>query len=691
MKFMHIWIGNIPECCENAGNTEGSCKSVATAAEARTMVRAVLADPELQPEEITVHLTDGQYSPDDFIFTKEDCAQNCRVIWQGEESAILHGGLTIPKEQWQMPDAEMAARFPEEIRDKVRMADLTAYGFSYEDWGEMQTIGAFCSVEKYTDVPKGSRCEAFCGDQRMTIARYPNEGYLQLDAVADVGDCAEFPAQNYYRDWGERKNHRGGIYIIDRKTNAHISKWADPSTAWAFGYFMWDWADSSTPITVDNVNRRIFPKYVSRYGAVKGADYYLYNVPEELDSMYEWYLDRKTGKMYFYPSDDAENIDFYCHEKPLISCKNTENMTFRNLTLRCTMGNGVQCDGQNMIFEKILVKNIAGDAMVINGTGNLADTCEVTHTGKGGIYIGGGDRQTLTPGNNRVTNCYIHDFSEVYQTYQPGVRLSGVGNICDHCEICNSPHSAIMYSGNEHIMEYNYIHDMVLMSSDAGAIYAGYDWCANGTVIRYNRLERIGKGQFQPDGIYWDDGLSGQTAYGNLIINVGKNGFLVGGGRENTVEGNVIINCRIPIQYDDRNREGFVNDGWARAAVNKPDAPHWQHLKAVPYDQGIWKKKYPLLSKIICDFDKYDDPDFPINPTYSSVKGNVIIDKEGNLGLIAKSVYTYSSVTDNLVYSTEEEAGLHPDTWQFTDDSPVFKMIQGFENLPVDQMGRIKE
>jgi len=329
--------------------------------------------------------------------------------------------------------------------------------------------------------------------------------------------------------------------------------------------------------------------------------------------------------------------------------------------------------------------------MVINGTGNLADTCEVTHTGKGGIYIGGGDRQTLTPGNNRVTNCYIHDFSEVYQTYQPGVRLSGVGNICDHCEICNSPHSAIMYSGNEHIMEYNYIHDMVLMSSDAGAIYAGYDWCANGTVIRYNRLERIGKGQFQPDGIYWDDGLSGQTAYGNLIINVGKNGFLVGGGRENTVEGNVIINCRIPIQYDDRNREGFVNDGWARAAVNKPDAPHWQHLKAVPYDQGIWKKKYPLLSKIICDFDKYDDPDFPINPTYSSVKGNVIIDKEGNLGLIAKSVYTYSSVTDNLVYSTEEEAGLHPDTWQFTDDSPVFKMIQGFENLPVDQMGRIKE
>ena len=581
----------------------------------------------------------------------------------------------------------MACRFPEEIRDKIRMADLTAYGFSQEDWGEMQTIGAFCTADKYSDVPAGSRCEAFCSDHRMTIARYPNEGYLKLDAVADVGDCAEFPAQNYYRDWQNRRDHRGGIYIMDRQTNAHIQKWADPSTAWAFGYFMWDWADSSTPITVDTVNRRFFPKYVSRYGAVKGASYYLYNVPEELDNVYEWYLDRKTGRMYFYPADDAETIDFYCHDKPLISCRNTRNMMFRNLTLRCTMGNGIQCIGEDMCFSRILVKNIAGDAMHIDGRNNCADSCEVTHTGKGGIYISGGDRQTLTPGNNRVTNCYIHDFSEVYQTYQPGVRLSGVGNTCDHCEICRSPHAAIMYSGNEHIMEYNYIHDMVLMSSDAGAIYAGYDWAAHGCIMRYNRLERIGQGEFHPDGIYWDDGHSGQTAYGNLIIGVGKNGFLVGGGRENTVKNNVLIDCGIPIQYDDRNRDGFVHDGWARAATNKPDAPHWQHLKAVPYDSGIWKEKYPLLSSIVFDFDRYDDPDFPVNPTYSTVSGNIVIDKNGNLGRIAKSVYDYSTVENNPVYTSYEEAGLDPETCSFAPDSPVFREIPDFINLPVDQMG----
>ncbi len=662
----------------------------ATLAETKSQIRAILASADA-PDSITVHLAEGQYTPADFTFTAEDCAENCHITYQGEPGTVIHGGLTVPSDKWQAPDAAMAARFDEAVRDKIRMVDLTAYGLSYQDWGEMQAIGAFSTVSKYTNVPAGSRCEAFCGEKRMTIARYPNEGYLKIEAIADVGDCAEFPAQNYYRDWGERMDHRGGCYIIDRATNAHLLRWADPATAWIFGYFMWDWADSSSPITLDRTNRRFFPKYVSRYGARAGALYYLYNVPEELDVPGEWYLDRQTGRMYFYPEEGAETIDFYCRETPLISCQDTVNLTFDGLTLRCTMGDGILCRGNHMTFRNLLVKNLAGSAGTITGYHNLVDTCEVTRTGKGGFGIIGGDRQTLTPGESRVTNCYIHDFSEVYQTYQPGVRLDGVGNTCDHCEICNSPHAAIMYGGNEHIIEYNYIHDMVLMSSDAGAIYAGFDWCAHGCIMRYNRLERIGANGFHPDGIYWDDGHSGQTAYGNLLIGVGKNGFLVGGGRENRVEDNVLIDCGTPIQYDDRNRDGFVHDGWARAAINKPDAPHWQHLKAVPYKEGIWLEKYPLLSKIITDFDQYDDPDFPINPTYSFVRRNVIIDGEERLGRIAQSVYDYSTVENNPVYKTAEAAGLDTETWQFAEDSDVYRVIEGFQNLPVAEMGRLKK
>ena len=142
----------------------------------------------------------------------------------------------------------------------------------------------------------------------------------------------------------------------------------------------------------------------------------------------------------------------------------------------------------------------------------------------------GGDRKTLTPGNCMVLNNNIHHFAEIYETYAGGIHLNGVGNTITHNEVAFTPHAAIFYSGNDLIIEYNYIHDAVLHSDGAGAIYSGQDWTQRGTVIRYNVLERIGSDRFKPCGIYWDDRLSGQMAYGNFLIHIGHNGFLIGGG-----------------------------------------------------------------------------------------------------------------------------------------------------------------
>ena len=153
-----------------------------------------------------------------------------------------------------------------------------------------------------------------------------------------------------------------------------------------------------------------------------------------------------------------------------------------------------------------------------------------------------------------------------------------------------------------------------------------------------------------------------------------KNGFLVGGGFENTVRDNLIVgDGESPIHYDDRNRDGFVHGGWAKQAVNTPDAPHWQKLRATPYLSDAWRAKYPSLGRLKTDFaTDPDDRDFPINPTDSVIEGNVIVHRDGYLGGIADSVYRYSRVTDNAVYRTCEEAGLDPETWRFRSPRPGF-------------------
>lgn len=661
----------------------------ATLSAARDAVRTVVGGGLTEP--VTVHIGAGEYRMHGITFDNRDSGTgDCPITYQADGEVVLHGGISVGADAWLMPDDDMAARFADDARPHIRMISLTSLGLTRRDWGEEIAIGAYETSAKYDDAPRGCGCEFFTGGRRMTKARYPNDGFAKLEAVMDVGEVREFPPQNYHRDWFDRRNHRGGAYIIDRETAKRVEHWKTPDLAWMFGYFYWDWADSSTPVTFKIENRVVYPKFVSGFAARAGANYYFYNVPEELDAEGEWYLDRETGNLYFWPWDGAQTADFSCRGEPLITCNDTKYLTFSGFTVMATMGDGIHVNGDDMRLERLTVKNIAGTAIRVNGYRNTVSDCEITRTGKGGIHVTGGDRATLTHGDNRVTNNYIHDFSEIYLTYQGGIDLRGVGNIADHNEICGSPHSAIFYGGNEHLIEYNDIHDVVLLSSDAGAIYAGFDWAAHGCVVRYNRLRDIGANGFTPDGIYWDDGHSGQTAYGNILINVKKFSVLVGGGRENMVHGNLIVDSgQAALQYDDRNRDGFVHGGWARAATNTPDAPHWKHLEEVPYKEEPWYSRYPRLHCIKTSFETDpDDVDFPINPAYSHVTENVVIAPRGDMYQIADSVYTYSEVADNTLYDTYEAAGWDCQTGWFADDSPVLCNHPAIAAIPVSEIGR---
>ena len=49
--------------------------------------------------------------------------------------------------------------------------------------------------------------------------------------------------------------------------------------------------------------------------------------------------------------------------------------------------------------------------------------------------------------------------------------LDGVGNRVAHNLIHHAPHQAIGFGGNDHVIEFNEIHNVCYESNDAGAIY----------------------------------------------------------------------------------------------------------------------------------------------------------------------------------------------------------------------------
>ncbi len=614
----------------------------------------------------TVEVLAGTYR-ETLAFDQNDSGDTYRA--NGE--VIFTGGMTVPYAVTEALSDEVKAVLTPDAAAHVRVIDLGKLGIGRDVYENLFAVGAYHTQGYYDGHKCGTNVEVFSDDRRMTLARYPNDRYLKLDGVLE--DC-ERPG---------KRNPYGGKYIVDEETAERMRSWKFPETAWTFAYFGFDWSDSSSPIAFDPDERSISPLYTSYYTTAKGNLYYLYNVLDELDVPGEFFIDRKNGLLYVYPYTDGTDIELSLSTASLITIGGTENLTISGFTLTCVRGTALRGSGRGITLDNLTVKNVADHAIELNGSDNTVQNCTIYHTGKGGIFVSGGDRPTLTPGNCRILNNYIHDFGEIYRTYQPGISMQGVGNYCAHNELCHSPHAAMTYGGNCHLIEYNYIHHVVQHSHDAGAIYSGGDPIGHGTVIRYNLLRSIGNETFHPDGIYWDDGLSGQTAYGNLLIDVGRFSIIAGGGRDHVIRDNLILgDCWDAIHYDDRFREGFLKNGENDNLTGTLDRPFWGTLKVCPYQSALWVSRFPTLAKLSSDLGHPDDPYFALNPGGSLVENNVIVNSEERLGAIWDSVYRYSTIGENPVYRSVDDIDFDMETLKFRHPR------EGFPDIPADKIGR---
>lgn len=664
-------------------------------------IEAVRNTDKTGKDGISVCVAEGEYRVSSIVFTKEDSGtKECPVTYYADGEVILNGGATLsPGDFISVKEyPEIAKRLSDEAKEKVLVLDLTKapYSLSADDWGKIFAIGSYNTAGKYDgDYTGPLYCELFVNDKRQTLARYPDEGFLHTEKVLLTGKGYESDgATTKVENWDEIRNPESDIYEISPELAQRIGGWEALDDVWMMGYWKYDWADASTPIgEFSEENRTLSPKFVSLYGTKTDAPYYFFNVLEELTAEGEWYLDRERGLLCLYTGEgfSEAQIDISLSLNSVIKA-DADYITLDGFTIKGTRGDAVVMTGNGNTVQNCLIKNVAGHALCMNGYENLACNNEITRTGKGGIYLDGGDRETLTPGNNRAENNYIHDWSEIYLTYQPAVTLSGVGNICAHNEMVNSPHEAITWSGNNHIIEYNLIHDVCLLSDDAGAIYSGRRWDWYGTVIRYNAIYNLGSDGHTPDGIYLDDALSGHEVYGNLLVNIPKLGIHLGGGRDLEVWGNIIINAgEHPISYDSRAREGALENGWFNHSSRK-DGDMWQNLYSSPWQSDVWQEAYPQYKNYIEDFERSEEAGFVPNPGNSNVRDNLIFDKAKSIGNISEAAERFSNISGNAVYSLGKADSIFTDAengdYTIADFEALKEILTGFEEIPLDEIGR---
>lgn len=228
----------------------------------------------------------------------------------------------------------------------------------------------------------------------------------------------------------------------------------------------------------------------------------------------------------------------------------------------------------------------------------------------------------------------------------PGIAYAGVGINVIRNDISDAPHQGIAGTGNDHLIRWNHMYNLVWGSSDAAAFYLFGSLVERGTVVDANLIEDVNLKE--PRGVsltnhawcaYLDGMQSGIWMTNNVFRNCTGGGLLLNGGRDNQIIGN---RCE---QYNGAPQGDCI--WYTDLGVNDPGSIPWtiwngstvgrfpQQLLTVRWNQTPYSTRYPeLLNWPIPSFSMPPSNDSISNNTYCNVK--TFLNAVKNLTLIAK-------------------------------------------------------
>ena len=623
-----------------------------TLVRARDAIRKLLADGAAGP--LGVRILPGTYPLQETLkLTAEDSGRpGAPVIWRAEAlgQTVLYGGRRIGGFE-PVQDPAILERLPEAARGKVWQTDLAAQGV--QDWGELRVRGGIGQPEPPPTV------ELYYNGQPMTLARWPNEGFVEIRELLQAGSRAEATPSVFG-------------YLDDRH-----ARWTRAEDPWLHGYWHFLWADATLPIgEIDTQAKTIATAEPYHYGGRgmsnrQGIIYYAFNLLEEIDQPGEWYLNRDTGILYFYPPGDLSEalIEIGMLAEPMLALEGVSHVRLEGLVFDLGRHDGLHVtNSEDCLIAGCTVQRMAGQGIVMTGgQRNGLFGCDLHTLGRRGAIVSAGDRESLTPAGHFVENCQIHFFGRIDSTYTQAIALSGVGNRVAYNRMYHCPTSVMTIGGNDHVVEFNDVHDAVQQSDDQGAFCMWGNPTFRGNIYRYNRFRRVGKtgeeravhGQAA---IRFDDAISGQIVYGNIFYrssNANFGAIQMNSGRDNIMDNNLFID----------NRHG-ISGGW------NPGNSHWietrEGRKTGAYLTDLYHERYP---EMVAMFD-----DRGVNHAWRNIfyRCDQIVRRPQHMELL-----------ENAEFGDDQDPGLADvdnQDFRLRADAAVFRQIP-FRPIPVDEIG----
>ncbi|NLY00979.1 MAG: right-handed parallel beta-helix repeat-containing protein [Rhodopirellula sp.] len=523
------WSGTLREPTADA--TDGPLASIPRA---QQLLRGLRKEGRL-PGPATVRISGTHRLDSPLVLTPEDSgADDAPVTFAAGPgpSAVLSGGRAITG--WQRHDQRLWVAELPEVRD-----------------------GSWYFRQIFVD------------GRRAVRARSPNDGYLQVESLVDARPGAA---------WNE------GVDRF-RFQPGDIRPWDDAGNVEVVVFHSWNTSRVRIK-SVDEPNRVVVftgPTIFRPLAWDPDQRYYLENYREALDSPGEWFLDRASGRLYYWPlsGEDMSKAEVVApvlgellrFEGDPQAGRFVENIRVVGLALQhcdwelpaagygdpqaaVTVPAAVMADGaRRCTVEQCEIAHVGGYGLWFRRgcQDNRIVQNHIHDLGAGGIRLGDAvmaASDALESSRNLVSNNYLHDGGHVYAA-GVGFWLAQSGhNTISHNEIHSFDYSGMSIGWNwndaptrtlHNTIENNHVHHVVRgVLSDAGGIYTL--GTQTGTVVRGNVFHDIFPYMGKPAmawGIYFDQGSNGLLVEKNVVYNTLNGGVMNTGGHGNTIRNNV--------------------------------------------------------------------------------------------------------------------------------------------------------
>ena len=597
--------------------------------------------------DIDVVFGGGRYYFDKGVSFDENDLSGAKTVYKAapDEKVVFTGGIRLDSSRMQKAeDASVLNRVKKNVRENLYEINLTEQGFPYsltEDDAAQPTVSELFGNIEYPAL--------YADGNEQQLAQWPNGhgsyatyGYVSADTLSYTDD--------------------------------EPSAWTNAKDWWVGGYLSRDFDYIRTPAVSVNTQEKtvtvstredagITVKEAPSASIKKSWRWKAFNLLEELDMPTEWYIDKDTMKLYYYMSDSMKNASFEISalRNPIISITDNDNISFEGISFESTRGAAIEACGVNNVSVKNCdFRNIGTYGINIYGTkkaetdknywqrqnidaayGCRIEDCRFDNIGGSAIILAGGNVDTLRKGNNIIENNLFFKCSQKIKARE-AILVKGCGNSVLHNNISRTDFQAIRYYGNDHLIKYNEVHDVIQETDDCGAVYGGRNTLQRGTEIAYNYIHDI-KGTYIPTyahkpAIYWDDNQTGMYAHHNIInnayINVYTNGI------DNRYEYNTSVNI-------EKTNLDFKNGG---AASNSNADPEPDVFSSNIADPELYYAAYPNLKTIVESSSRTDRTLAGLN----IIKGNVCVNGPGANGGSSNEIGTYTKKPVKYYFTWKE-------------------------------------